>query len=56
MDLNEIKNERSVGKLTPILFEDNYFDLVISINTIHNLEIEEIIRKFVLLHQKNINL
>ena len=36
--MNEIKNEISVGSCESIPFEDNYFDLVISINTIHNLE------------------
>ena len=38
--MNEIKNEISVGSCESIPFEDNYFDLVISINTIHNLEKE----------------
>lgn len=38
--MNEIKNEICVGSCDSIPFEDNYFDLVISINTIHNLDID----------------
>tara|TARA_B100000941_G_scaffold251626_1_gene198394 strand:+ start:116 stop:769 length:654 start_codon:yes stop_codon:yes gene_type:complete len=33
----EVKNFLSLGKATNLRFADNYFDLVISINTIHNL-------------------
>ena len=56
--ISEIKNEISVGSCESIPFEDNYFDLVISINTIHNLEKKVVLnhlKKFVV-YQKNINL
>ena len=36
----EIKQHLSVASCEDIPFEDNYFDLVISINTIHNLDEE----------------
>jgi SAM-dependent methyltransferase len=36
----EVKEFLSVGDATKIEFEDNYFDLVISINTVHNLDFE----------------
>lgn len=39
----EVKNYLKVGNAKKLDFEDNYFDLVISINTIHNLELEECI-------------
>ena len=35
--VNEVKNDLSLGNANNLPFEDNYFDLVISINTIHNL-------------------
>ena len=39
----EVKNYLQVGNAKKLEFEDNYFDLVISINTIHNLELEDCI-------------
>ena len=36
----EVKDNLQVGKAESLKFEDNYFDLVISINTVHNLELE----------------
>ena len=36
----EIKDFLNIGDATKIDYEDNYFDLVISINTIHNLDYE----------------
>ena len=38
--MDEVKNELSVASCDDLPFKDNYFDLVISINTIHNLELE----------------
>lgn len=37
----KIKEFLKVGNATKIEFEDNYFDLVISINTVHNLDFED---------------
>ena len=37
----DIKNRLKVGDAKVLPYEDNTFDLVISINTIHNLEPEE---------------
>jgi ubiquinone/menaquinone biosynthesis C-methylase UbiE len=37
----EVKEFLSVGDATKIKFADNYFDLVISINTVHNLDLED---------------
>ena len=37
----EIKNFLSVGDAKKLEFEDNYFDLVISVNTVHNLDIDD---------------
>ena len=37
----KIKEFLKVGDAKKIQFEDNYFDLVISINTVHNLEFED---------------
>ena len=37
----EVKDNLEVGDAKKLEFEDNFFDLVISINTIHNLEKEE---------------
>lgn len=37
----EVKEKLEVGDAKKLNFEDNFFDLVISINTIHNLEKEE---------------
>ena len=39
----EVKDYLQVGNAKKLNFEDNYFDLVISINTIHNLELDECI-------------
>ena len=36
----EVKDKITLGNATSLPWEDNYFDLVISINTIHNLELE----------------
>jgi ubiquinone/menaquinone biosynthesis C-methylase UbiE len=36
--VSEIKNKLLVANATKLPYEDNFFDLVISINTIHNLE------------------
>ena len=38
---NEVKNNVSVGNAKSLLFKDNSFDYAISINTIHNLELNE---------------
>ena len=37
----EVKDNVEVGNSKELQFEDNFFDLVISINTIHNLEKED---------------
>jgi len=37
----EVKDNLQVGKAESLKFEDNYFDLVISINTVHNLELKD---------------
>ena len=39
--LNSVKNDVQVGDARNLTFDDNTFDLVISVTTIHNLEIEE---------------
>lgn len=39
--LPEVKNKLQVANATKLPYEDNFFDLVISINTIHNLEKSE---------------
>lgn len=39
--MHEVKDKLEVGDAKQLKFEDNSFDLVISINTIHNLEKEE---------------
>lgn len=39
--MNEVKDNLEVGNANKLEFEDDYFDLVISINTIHNLEKDE---------------
>ena len=39
--MDEVKDNLEVGNANKLVFEDDYFDLVISINTIHNLEKEE---------------
>jgi ubiquinone/menaquinone biosynthesis C-methylase UbiE len=38
-----VKENLKVGNAKSLDFEDNYFDLVISINTVHNLELEQCI-------------
>jgi ubiquinone/menaquinone biosynthesis C-methylase UbiE len=38
-----VKENLKVGNAKSLNFEDNYFDLVISINTVHNLELEDCI-------------
>ncbi len=40
----EIKNFLSVGDAKKLEFDDNYFDLVISVNTVHNLDIDDCIK------------
>ncbi len=42
--MQEIKDYVSVGNAKELNFDDNEFDLVISINTVHNLEYEECAR------------
>lgn len=42
--IDEIKDKVSVGNAKNLEFEDNEFDLVISINTVHNLEFNECIQ------------
>ena len=37
----EIKNKLQVANATKLPYEDNFFDLVIAINTIHNLDMDE---------------
>ena len=37
----EMKNKVKVGNAKSLEFDDNSFDYVLSINTIHNLEIDE---------------
>jgi len=39
--IEEIKNDLMVANASELPFEDNSFDVVISINTIHNLDIEK---------------
>lgn len=39
--LSEVKNKLKVANATKLPYKDNFFDLVISINTIHNLEKKE---------------
>lgn len=39
--VSEVKNKLLVANATKLPYEDNFFDLVISINTIHNLEKDE---------------
>jgi ubiquinone/menaquinone biosynthesis C-methylase UbiE len=39
----EVKDFLKVGNAKNIEFEDNYFDLVISINTVHNLDLNDCI-------------
>ena len=39
--VSEIKNKLQVANATKLPYEDNFFDLVISINTIHNLNKDE---------------
>ena len=39
--MEEVKNFLSVGDAKKLNFKDNEFDYVISINTVHNLDIEE---------------
>ena len=38
----EIKDKVQQGNATNLIFDDNSFDLVISINTIHNLELDDL--------------
>jgi SAM-dependent methyltransferase len=40
--LEEVKEHLTVGNATSLPFDDNYFDLVISITTIHNLQNKEL--------------
>ena len=42
--MKEIKDHVSVGNAKELNFDDNEFDLVISINTVHNLEYDECAR------------
>lgn len=39
----EVKDNLQVGDARNLNFDDNYFDLVISINTVHNLELDDCI-------------
>ena len=38
----EVKNDIHIGSATELPWDDNYFDLVISINTLHCLELEDL--------------
>ncbi len=40
----EVVENLQVGNCNNLQFEDNYFDLVISINTVHNLELEDCVQ------------
>ncbi len=40
----EIKQSVSVGNANNLMFKDNTFDLVLSINTVHNLELKECVK------------
>lgn len=40
----DVKNYLKVGDAKKLEFPDNYFDLVISINTVHNLQLDDCIR------------
>lgn len=42
--MNSVKENLKVGNATDLEFEDDSFDLVISITTIHNLELKECIK------------
>ena len=44
--LSEVKNYVTVGNAKQLNFADNSFDLVISINTLHNLKLEECKKAF----------
>jgi len=44
--IQSLKGKLKVGNATKLPYKDNYFDLVISINTLHNLEGREIITAF----------
>ena len=39
--VSDLKNFLKVGDAKNLPYEDNYFDLVISINTVHNLDLED---------------
>ena len=39
--MNEVKDKILIGNCKNLPFENNFFDCVVSINTVHNLELDE---------------
>ena len=44
--IEDLRGKLKVGNALSLPYMDNYFDLVISINTLHNLEGKDIIKSF----------